>query len=157
VSAVYLAEALERYNWRANFFVTTDRIDTKTFLSTDQLRWLRGKGHVIGSHSCSHPYRMSELTDDRLTQEWRRSSEILSDILKEKINAASVPGGFYTPRVARAADGAGIRILFNSEPTTQVEQIGNCRVLGRFTIYRGMSARAAGQLARGAPTALARQ
>jgi peptidoglycan/xylan/chitin deacetylase (PgdA/CDA1 family) len=85
VSAVYLAVALERLNWRANFFVTTDRIDTKSFLSTDQLRWLRRKGHVIGSHSCSHPYRMSELADDRLREEWSRSSETLSGIVKENI------------------------------------------------------------------------
>ena len=37
-SAVYIAEELERYNWRGHFFVTTNYIDTPTFVSRDQIR-----------------------------------------------------------------------------------------------------------------------
>jgi hypothetical protein len=36
------------------------------------------------------------------------------------MDTASVPGGYYSDRVAETAAAAGIRILFNSEPTTKV-------------------------------------
>ena len=53
------ADLLEKYGWRGVFFVTTDRIGTPTFLNADHVRELHRRGHVIGSHSCSHPERMS--------------------------------------------------------------------------------------------------
>ena len=156
-SAVYIADALERIGWRGTFFITTDRIGDKTFVSADEIRNLRRRGHAIGSHSCSHPYRMADLSDERLDHEWRGSVAVLSDILGEPVETASVPGGFYAPRVAQAAARAGIRVLFNSEPTTRVHEIDGCLVVGRYNVYAGMSAAAAADLAAGAPLALLRQ
>ena len=156
-SAVYIAEALERQNWRGHFFVTTNYIDTPTFVSRGQIRWLRGRGHVVGSHSSSHPFRISEIPAEQLALEWSESVAVLSDILGEPVRSASVPGGFYAPRVAEAAAAAGIRALFTSEPTTQVTEVAGCLVLGRYTVYRGLSAEYAGELAAGSRLALARQ
>lgn len=156
-SAVYIAEELERCGWRGHFFVTTDYIDTPTFVSKDQIRWLRKRGHVIGSHSCSHPFRISEIPDQQLADEWRRSVEVLSEILGEQVVSASVPGGFYADRVAKAASATGVRVLFNSEPTTKVGKVEDCFVVGRYTIYRGLSAKYAGEIAAGSSMALARQ
>ncbi len=156
-SAVYIAEELERHNWRGHFFVTTNYIDTPTFVSRDQIRWLRKRGHVIGSHSSSHPFRMSEIPSEQLASEWKGSVEVLSEILGERVRSASVPGGFYAPRVAEAAAATGVRALFTSEPTTQVAEICGCLVLGRYTVYRGISAEYAGELAAGSPLALIRQ
>ena len=157
VSAIYVAEQLERSEWRGHFFVTTDFIDTPAFISRDQIRWLRKRGHVIGSHSCSHPFRISEIPDEQLREEWRGSVEVLSEILGESVTVASVPGGFYAPRVTAAAAAAGIRLLFNSEPTMEIEKVDDCLVLGRFTVYRGLSARYAGKLAAGSRSVLRRQ
>ena len=81
-SAVYIGAALERIGWRGTFFITSDRIGMKSFVSPDEIRALRSRGHTIGSHSCSHPYRMGDLPDDRLEDEWRRSVAVLSDILQ---------------------------------------------------------------------------
>src|SRR5437867_8744422 len=59
VSAVSpIADVLEGFGWRGHFFVTTGCIGQPAFLSTEQIRDLRKRGHVIGSHSCSHPTRM---------------------------------------------------------------------------------------------------
>ncbi len=156
-SAVYIAEELERHDWRGHFFVTTNYIDTPTFVSRDQIRWLHKRGHVIGSHSSSHPFRMSEIPKEQLAREWKGSVEVLSEILGEQVRSASVPGGFYAPRVAEAAAAAGVRALFTSEPTTSVAQIAGCLVLGRYTVYRGISAEYAGDLAAGNWLALTRQ
>ena len=143
------AELLEQHGWRGFFFVTTDRIGTPTFLNADQIRALRRRGHVIGSHSCSHPERMSWCGREQLLDEWRRSREALEAILGEAVQTASVPGGFYSRMVAETASEAGYTLLFNSEPTTGMTTVGACRIVGRYTVYRGMSAQMAARLVTG--------
>ncbi len=148
-SALYVADQLERHNWRGHFFVATDYIDTPAFVTTADIRELHDRGHMVGSHSRSHPYRIAELPQDQLDSEWTDSTKQLADILGVPAMVASVPGGFYARRVAEAAARAGIAALFTSEPTTEVEQIADCKVIGRFIVYRGMSAQNAAALATG--------
>jgi peptidoglycan/xylan/chitin deacetylase (PgdA/CDA1 family) len=130
----YIADLLESLGWRAHFFVTTDWIGQRGFLSSAQIRELRSRGHLIGSHSCSHPSRMSYCNRNELFQEWNDSVGVLSDILSEQINLASVPGGYYGRHVAECAAEAGIRTLFTSEPRISSQVVNGCIVLGRFTI-----------------------
>ena len=118
--------------------VTTDRIASPGFLNEDQIRDLRGRGHVVGSHSCSHPVRMSHCTPEVLDREWSDSVRKLEQILGEPVHTASVPGGYYGRDVAAAAARAGIRELFTSEPVTAIGEVDGCRVFGRFAIQRGL-------------------
>jgi peptidoglycan/xylan/chitin deacetylase (PgdA/CDA1 family) len=152
-----IAERLEALGWRAHFFITTAHIGTPGFLSRKQIRLLHERGHVIGAHSHTHPYRISELPDAQLDEEWRRSTAILADIVGEPVITASVPGGFFAPRVARAAAAAGIRALCTSEPTTQLCTMHDCLIVGRFTIYRGVTPATAAALAGGARLPVLRQ
>jgi len=141
-----IADLLEKYGWRGHFFVTAGQIGKKGFLSGDQIRRLRKKGHVIGSHSFSHPVRMSHCSEQELTEEWTLSIKILSDILGEQVDTASVPGGYYSNRVGETAARAGVRVLFNSEPTTTVHAVSGCMVVGRYNIFRGTPSRVSGEL-----------
>jgi len=143
------ADMLERHGWVGHFFVTTDRIGTPGFLSKEQIRDLRQRGHVIGSHSCSHPTRMAQCTRAELQREWHQSVHMLSEILDEPIPIASVPGGYYSQVVGETAAEAGIRVLFNSEPTAAVSKVGDCKLLGRYFIQRGMPAEISGAFAAG--------
>ncbi len=142
-------ELLEPRGWKAHFLITTGYIGNQRFLGKNEIRALRGRGHVIGSHSASHPERMSVCGWQRLLDEWETSVKILSDILGEPVIVASVPGGYYSKRVAEAAARTGIRVLFTSEPTTVATQVDGCLVLGRFTILRGMSPSAVARLVQG--------
>jgi peptidoglycan/xylan/chitin deacetylase (PgdA/CDA1 family) len=146
----YIADELEERGWRGYFFVATNWIGKPRFLNRSQIRELRERGHTIGSHSCSHPSRISRFTLGDIIHEWSCSSAVLSDILGEKILTASVPGGYYSEKVARAAALAGLETLFTSEPTVQTEVVEGCMVKGRFMIQRSTSARTAASLARGA-------
>jgi peptidoglycan/xylan/chitin deacetylase (PgdA/CDA1 family) len=146
VSAVLIASLLERYGWRGHFFVTAAHIGAKGFLTPEQIRGLRTNGHVIGSHSFSHPTRMSHCSREELSDEWSRSVNILSDILAEPVDTASVPGGYYSEAVAETAAAAGIRILLNSEPTTAIHSVNGCLVVGRYNIFRGTPPRVSGDL-----------
>ena len=144
-----IGDLLERFGWRGNFFVSTNYIGTPGFVSSDQIRDLRKRGHVVGSHSCSHPERMSHYSRAQLIEEWAKSVNILSDILGEQVSTASVPGGYYSRKVAETASAAGIKTLFNSEPVTTCRYVDGCLVLGRYTVYRGMPASDAAAMATG--------
>ena len=141
-----IADLLEKYGWKGHFLVTAGYIGTNGFLTAEQIGCLRKTGHVIGSHSFSHPEKMSDLSREALVEEWSRSVKLLSDIIGEPVSTASVPRGYYSKRVAQAAAIAGIGVLFNSEPTTKVHLVNGCHVLGRFTLFQGMAPFVSGEL-----------
>jgi peptidoglycan/xylan/chitin deacetylase (PgdA/CDA1 family) len=145
-----IADMLESRGWRGHFFVTTDYISRPGFLSPSEIRSLRARGHIVGSHSCSHPLRMARCTPAELDREWRNSAAALSDILGESIETASVPGGYFSRAVAHSAAQAGIRVLFNSEPVMASHTVDGCLVLGRYGVQQGVSAEWAGAVAGGA-------
>lgn len=130
------ADALERHGWRGHFLIATDYIGAQTFLGKGALRDLHERGHIIGSHSCSHPLRMSSCPWDMLVREWTESVRILSDVLGARVTVASVPGGGYSRDVARAAAAAGLRTLFTSEPVVRTSVVDGCTIVGRFTLRR---------------------
>lgn len=149
-----IADRLEERGWRGHCFMTTGWIGRGGFLHARHLRELHARGHVIGSHSVSHPGRFAACPPAQMLNEWRESRETLEDILGAPVTAASVPGGYFSDQVAVAADEAGIRDLFTSEPESQVQKVGRCRVYGRYTIRRGDAPDYAARLASGAPTAV---
>ena len=127
-------EILDRYQWKAHFFVVTDWIGKTGYLDVRQLRILRSCGHVIGTHSCSHPSMMASLGWETIWREWEDSVRRLSDVLGEHVVTASVPGGDYSTEVAEAASYAGIKALFTSEPVQRTYCVRNCRVFGRYAV-----------------------
>ena len=148
-SSPRIADMLEKRDWRGHFFITTDYIGKPNFVSAQGIRDLRQRGHVIGSHSCSHPRRMSALSSEQMFDEWRRSTEVLAQLIEEPVIIASVPRGNHSAGVARAAVKAGIKFLFTSEPTWRVNRVEGCWTLGRYGILRGMPASASAGFAAG--------
>lgn len=133
-SALHAAEELSRRGWVGHFFVVTERMGTRGFLSPREVRELRSMGHVIGSHSHTHPNIFREQSEGRMLTEWRVSADILADVLGESILTAAVPGGHISPTVTRSASMAGFRNLFTCEPTLTPWQEGDCRILGRYLV-----------------------
>ena len=95
-SAVWIGENLAQRDWRGHFFITVDWIGKPGFVDKDGIRGLESMGHVIGSHSCSHPEQMARCSRDELLYEWGRSTEVLSEIIGRPVDLASVPGGYYS-------------------------------------------------------------
>jgi len=156
-SSMYVADQLERHGWKGHFFIVTDCIGTRGFLDAQQLRELAQRGHCIGSHTCSHPIPMWSCTAEQMYTEWHASRQKLESIVGEAVTCGSVPGGSYAPTVAAAAAKAGYRDLFTSEPTSSVDQVEGCRVLGRYGILRTTTPAEAAKLARGDFFACSRQ
>jgi len=136
-AAEHIAGMLDELGWKGHFLVTGNRIGTRGFLDRSQIVDLHRRGHIIGSHSHTHPLLMATCSPQQLFEEWSRSGDALAEILGEPIHVASIPGGQYSHAVAKAAAKAGIRLLFNSEPTTRSRTLDGCLILGRFSLKRG--------------------
>lgn len=138
---------LAHFGWVGHFLITTSRIGTRGFLDASQLRAVHEAGHVIGSHSCTHPLRFSALDRRSMVREWADSREALEQILGAAVTVASVPGGYFRRVAAMTAAEAGLRTLFTSEPVSSVRTVAGCLVLGRCSIRRATLPEEAADLA----------
>jgi len=129
-------DILDKYKWKGHFFITAKFINEKGFLSKEQIIQLKNDGHVIGSHSWSHPLVISSLNDKELNYEWEKSIDTLENIINEPIITASIPGGFFSNRVAKSVIKNGVKFLFTSEPVRRSYFIHECQIFGRFVVQR---------------------
>jgi peptidoglycan/xylan/chitin deacetylase (PgdA/CDA1 family) len=148
-SARLIGEALADMGWPGHFLIPVDFLGKPSFLDEAGIKDLAEMGHVIGTHSCSHPVPMSSLSEKRLLEEWGRSAAVLSEIVGAPVDTGSVPGGYVSVRVAAAAAACGVHVLFTSEPVESVRETEGCLLLGRFAILAGTPPRTAARLARG--------
>lgn len=155
-SALGVADALERRGWRGHFFVTTDLIGTPGFVRDEEVVELARRGHVVGSHSHTHPTYMGKLPRRVIDEEWRRSSDVLGELLGDRPRTASVPGGFLSGDVVAGAEAAGFDVLFTSEPRVRPLQHGGLTVLGRYTVWATTPPARAAAYVRGSRAARAR-
>lgn len=144
------AEALAELRWKATFLVVTDLIGRRGALDRSGVRLLAGMGHAIGTHTVDHPHLLSRRDDAFILDQWARSKALLEDITGAQVSSGAVPGGYYAANVGRAADAAGLKYLFTSEPVTTSWRVGGCEVLGRFALTNGMGARQVARIAAGA-------
>jgi peptidoglycan/xylan/chitin deacetylase (PgdA/CDA1 family) len=140
-SSPWIADELERYGWRGHFFIVSDWVGRPEFVTAAQVRELALRGHIMGSHSKTHPVPISKLADADLEREWNESTQSLSDLIGRAVTVASVPGGFYSQAVGRSAIAAGIQYLFTSEPSSSVTEYEGSRLIGRYFIRQGMGPR----------------
>lgn len=134
LGARHAADMVARRGWRAHFFVVTGLLGTPGFLAPADVRALRAAGHLVGSHSHTHPDIFRDLPPARMALEWRTSRAVLEDLLGEPCALASVPGGDSSADVFRSAADAGYRFLFTSEPWLYPRRVAGCVVLGRFSV-----------------------
>jgi peptidoglycan/xylan/chitin deacetylase (PgdA/CDA1 family) len=146
-SAVNIGEELSRRGWKGHFFITTGRIGQRTFVNAGEIRALRDAGHLIGSHSHTHPDIYRDLPLERMLVEWRQSCDILAQILGEPCRAGAVPGGDISGTVLRSGGLSGLRYLFTSEPCLTPELVRGCWVLGRYCAKASTPAEEIQQLA----------
>lgn len=131
-SAPTAADLLEQHGWRGMFFVTTDLIETPGFMNKAQIRDLHQRGHVIGSHSCSHPDVFRDISRDQMKHEWSGSRDRLQQLLAAEINTVSVPGGDISATTLSEAAAAGYQHIFTSEQSTKPWLHAGARCYGRM-------------------------
>ena len=133
-SALDIGDALCARGWRGHFFIVSNLLGARTFLAAADIRHLRSCGHLIGSHSHTHPDIFNALSPRRMLEEWHTSADTLSQVLGERCATAAVPGGDISPQVLESAAAAGLRALFTSEPWVVPRRVHGCWILGRYIV-----------------------
>lgn len=133
-----IADVLERYSLKGYFFIASKYIGTQGFITKEQIKELDKRGHIIGSHSHSHPDNMTSLSKDEIEKEWSLSISILESIVGHKINVASIPNGYQTKTVIEAASKNGVQVLYTSKPSCKDWKCRDVTLKGRYVILRGM-------------------
>jgi peptidoglycan/xylan/chitin deacetylase (PgdA/CDA1 family) len=132
ISNVLASDLLDKQGYKGLFFISTKFIDQPFFLRRQDIKLLRKNGHMIGSHSHSHPNIFRELSRSKMLQEWRDSKIILEDLLGEQITSCSIPGGDSSPMVYETAHECGYSNIFDSEPILGFRNFEDARIYGRF-------------------------
>jgi peptidoglycan/xylan/chitin deacetylase (PgdA/CDA1 family) len=122
---------LKRYSFVATFFVTVGRIGTRDCLDWDHLKEMIDGGMSVQSHSLNHLF-LSDLSKDHLRQELCESKNILEGKLSLPVHFISLPGGFYSRQVLKAAQGAGYKGVATSRPG--LNSLGGLE--GKFKLYK---------------------
>lgn len=136
---IHAAPILEKYGFKGVFFISTGYIGNKGFLDANQIRALIERGHVVGSHSHSHPERMSVLSSKEIHYEWNISQLMLNEILGYKPQMASIPNGYSSEEIINSITSAGIHDVYTSQPTSKTKNMGNCTLIGRYAVTTDMS------------------
>ncbi len=129
------APILEKYSQRGIFFIATNYIGTPGFLTEEQVLELHRRGHIIGSHTNTHPKDISKASVKVIEEEWSSSLIILSNIIGEAVKYASIPNGNGSKTVYACARKAGITELYTSVPTNKVNQEEGLSIYGRYVVH----------------------
>lgn len=134
-----IAPILEKYGFRGKFYISTGKIGTKGFLNEAQVKELHSKGHIVGSHSHSHPERMSAMSKDEIDHEWNQSQNILKEILGFSPKYASIPNGYQSKAILESMISSGITVIDTSATTTRQRRFKSALVRGRYAVTDDMT------------------
>ena len=131
------APILEKYGFRGVFFISTSYIGTPGFMTIEQIKELVQRGHIVGSHTHTHPENLAKLTINDIYYEWQKSVEILKSITGVNIICAGIPYGNGVECVYDEALRCGITQIYTSVPTNTVKYEGYKTIYGRYVIRNG--------------------
>lgn len=104
---------LRRYGFKALFFITAGWVGHPYMLTWQQIREISDAGMEIGSHTLNHAI-LGDLTPAQITEELKRSEELIEKHIQKKVSSISCPNGSYNKTVSRIAKSLGYKHLFCS-------------------------------------------
>ena len=141
------APLLAELGFGATFFVTAGFLGRRGSLSNAQLRDLHARDFEIGCHSMTHPY-LPELDTDGLRSEIVDPKLKLEDILGQKVEHFSCPGGRYDQRVVQLVRECGYRTMSTSHMRMN-SAATDVFSLGRIAVLRDTSSEQVAKIATG--------
>lgn len=103
----YAFPLLEKYHDTATFFVFTNAIGRKGFLTWEELHAMLAAGMTIGDHTMSHPYLLKISDPAKLWQEIDGSKLILESHLGIPITEFAYPFGEHNAAIVELVQKAG--------------------------------------------------
>lgn len=102
----YAFPLLQTYHDTATFFIFTNALDYRHFLTWQEVQEMRQKGMEIGSHTKSHPF-LNKISEHALRSEIIDSKRIIEKHLGAPITAFASPFGYFDDTVVSLIKEAG--------------------------------------------------
>lgn len=128
----HLLELLARYDVRATFFAIGEFARHEPAL----LREVAGAGHVVGSHTMSHPW-LAWQGNARIRWELAESQGVIEDVLGQAVREFRPPHGARRPYVLRVARDLGMRTVQWNVIANDWEAVSAETIAGR--VIRGIA------------------
>ncbi len=112
----YAFPILQKYHYPATFFVFTNPIGHRGFLSWNNLRIMHDAGMTIGSHTRSHPFLTKISSPAILWNEIDGSKKIIEQNLGITVHEFAYPFGQYDPSVIGLVQKAGYALARGDYP-----------------------------------------
>ena len=97
----------------ATFFLITEKIGKKGYLTWSHINEMKSNGMKFGSHSKSHR-NMTTLTRNQVISEFIKSKGILEDKIGDEITSFSYPYGRYSKDLNRLGFSSGYKFIYTS-------------------------------------------
>jgi peptidoglycan/xylan/chitin deacetylase (PgdA/CDA1 family) len=107
---LYAFPLLKKYGFTATFFVFTNAIGHKNYLSWNELREMSVAGMTIGGHTKTHPYLTKIADQETLANEVDGGKKTLEKHLGGTIETFAYPFGLSNKAVVQEVVNAGYRI-----------------------------------------------
>ena len=135
----YVLPILQKYGFKAIFFITTDLIGTDGYMDWAELLELKKQGMSVQSHAVTHN-PLGDMNTDTALWEMSESKKIIEDKVADKVTAISFPHGSYNKEVVKLAQLAGYNIICTSEVKKNYNNSFKLcpTVLGRIAITNTM-------------------
>ena len=98
---------LEKHGVTATFFVYTNALGHKHFMTWEQIKNLDARGMTIGAHTKTHPYLPKLADPARLRDEIIGSKKALEQFLGKKVRLFAYPFGHYNEQIIAIVKEAG--------------------------------------------------
>ena len=144
---VYALPRLEEYHYFATFFVVTNFVGSRGFVSWAKLRTIVAEGMEVGSHSRSHPYLDKIGNPNILWDQIYTSKQILESQLGVAVDEFAYPYGSYNATAASTVRLAGYKtaraccIGSAQSDLYALRAVMAPNELGKFERYLGAAAR----------------
>ncbi len=102
----YAFPLLKKYGATATFFIYTNSIGKRHFLTWGELKDMDAAGMTIGDHTLSHPY-FKTLPLDKVTVEVTESKKIIERELGKPVTHFASPFGYSNPAIIAILKAAG--------------------------------------------------
>ena len=126
---------LQKYDFKATFFVTVGAIGRERFMNWSELKELIDSGMAVQSHTMSHR-PLETLERDDIRRELGESKKALEKKLHTTVSLLSFPHGSYNTCVLKMASEFGYKALFTSDVQfpRQKEFFNEPAVIGRIAM-----------------------
>lgn len=111
------APVLEKAGFRGTFFVMTVTIGKKGYLSSQDIRDLRNRGHAIGCHTRDHPRISGKNGLPDAERQLRNARETLEKFTGSTVTSFAYPFGAWNEALVKQLQENGFRIAFQLSGT----------------------------------------